>query len=807
MKTTIETKIAKNGNLIVKVDDGIDTSRKFADAVAALADTTFTGRPDVEIIVDRNDDSHICDIYKGGFNFDRSEYVFTDNKGNEYCFWDSSLALKHFARGIFGEVITVKTAITEANPDDYAITPEAMEIAINAEIEAANATEPFSKAKKLFEDMKEFNLLHAYADKGYTHCMYYPEMNYEFHTMCDVVIKMIDHVVTDELAGHNYSGFKFASDAERCWGSTIQFHVNHDDEDCRYNVLITHDLNSVEFNRRAVEYFINGLLKNSDVQFYFDYIGGNVEDYILPIEIKTEIEAANVTNETDGTEDDADEELPDVMPVDDDDTDDELIDENHEAFAEAVAQIQAIKAEKIEPLAERFIKLSFAVDACFHFYLNNLKKELFGKYVYPAIDEGKEIDAELAEPEHKIACASTINEYRGAIPLLKDCQNKTYYGYSYFCKITGAIIDRLTDKEIADELKKIVDELGIDLLQSGRYDFNPALFADEPVEIPADEPNEIESIEARMSEIAIERGEWYDELDAAEADEGISQSHIDYLKDGIKSLTDEYQELWAKLEELKKAKAAVVEEKEPFQPLTIEEEIQALNDMIATADPDKSGEDIADWKAERDDLIKQLNPKPSVDELTMSKPPVESDSGDVLAIKLVAMLAEREANQPAEVKTLNAQLAKSKLQAPRMWIRIVDDAGNHRGSFARGVLSSVHIEYNAQPKVIRGYTLRYFNEPMRIYETFAQVTAAVEQFKTAITANAKEFTFPTVDELNQPAENPSVENLKDSLGRAMEIAHQKFHQYEREGNQDGMRREIELYSICADAINQLKEAA
>ena len=375
MKTTIETKIAKNGNLIVKVDDGIDSSRKFADAVAALADTTFTGRPDVEIIVDRNDDSHICDIYKGGFNFDRSEYVFTDNKGNEYCFWDSSLALKHFARGIFGEVITVKTAITEANPDDYAITPEAMEIAINAEIEAANATEPFSKAKKLFEDMKEFNLLHAYADKGYTHCMYYPEMNYEFHTMCDVVIKMIDHVVTDELAGHNYSGFKFASDAERCWGSTIQFHVNHDDEDCRYNVLITHDLNSVEFNRRAVEYFINGLLKNSDVQFYFDYIGGNVEDYILPIEIKTEIEAANkekiaamqkevadyiakideqekqdkvaafereliekgiikgtakvanVTNETDGSEDDADEELPDVMPVDDDDTDDELIDE------------------------------------------------------------------------------------------------------------------------------------------------------------------------------------------------------------------------------------------------------------------------------------------------------------------------------------------------------------------------------------------------------------------------------------------------------------------------------------------------
>lgn len=43
--------------------------------------------------------------------------------------------------------------------------------------------------------------------------------------------------------------------------------------------------------------------------------------------IKGTAKVANVTNETDGTEDDSEEELPDVMPADDDDTDDELIDE------------------------------------------------------------------------------------------------------------------------------------------------------------------------------------------------------------------------------------------------------------------------------------------------------------------------------------------------------------------------------------------------------------------------------------------------------------------------------------------------
>lgn len=105
------------------------------------------------------------------------------------------------------------------------------------------------------------------------------------------------------------------------------------------------------------------------------------------------------------------------------------------------------------------------------------------------------------------------------------------------------------------------------------------------------------------------------------------------------------------------------------------------------------------------------------------------------------------------------------------------------------------------------FNVRDYYSTLGTYDTPAQVETVINQLKAAITRGDKEFTFPTVDDLNQPTENPSVENLKDSLGRAMAIAHQKFHEYEREDNQDGMRLEIELYSICADAINQLKEVA
>ena len=118
---------------------------------------------------------------------------------------------------------------------------------------------------------------------------------------------------------------------------------------------------------------------------------------------------------------------------------------------------------------------------------------------------------------------------------------------------------------------------------------------------------------------------------------------------------------------------------------------------------------------------------------------------------LSAKIAAFEAAQPAEVKELNAQLAKSKLQSPTLWVKIFDGCGNfYRGAFGRGVLSAVRVEYHAEPEAIKGYTVRYYDEPMAVYDTLEQVKVAIEQFKAAITNNADSFTFPAIEELNTP---------------------------------------------------------
>lgn len=118
---------------------------------------------------------------------------------------------------------------------------------------------------------------------------------------------------------------------------------------------------------------------------------------------------------------------------------------------------------------------------------------------------------------------------------------------------------------------------------------------------------------------------------------------------------------------------------------------------------------------------------------------------DSLTRELIERYKEHEANQPAEVKALNAELAASNLQAPCMWVRIVDD-GIHRGSFSRGVLNATRVDYDEY----NGYGVYYFDEPMGLYDTFAQAKTAVEQFKAAITNNAEAFTFPTIADLTPP---------------------------------------------------------
>ena len=82
------------------------------------------------------------------------------------------------------------------------------------------------------------------------------------------------------------------------------------------------------------------------------------------------------------------------------------------------------------------------------------------------------------------------------------------------------------------------------------------------------------------------------------------------------------------------------------------------------------------------------------------------------------------------------------------------------------------------------------------YDTPEQVETVINMLKAAIDRGEEKFTFPTVKGLI----------LRGSLKRAAEIARKKYHEYEREGDNDGMLREIELFSICTDAIKELEAA-
>ena len=63
------------------------------------------------------------------------------------------------------------------------------------------------------------------------------------------------------------------------------------------------------------------------------------------------------------------------------------------------------------------------------------------------------------------------------------------------------------------------------------------------------------------------------------------------------------------------------------------------------------------------------------------------------------------------------------------------------------------------------------------------------------------------DETDKPVDDDDPkDDLRDSLKRAAEIARQKYHEYEREGNEFGMLNELELYNICTDAIKELEVA-
>lgn len=114
---------------------------------------------------------------------------------------------------------------------------------------------------------------------------------------------------------------------------------------------------------------------------------------------------------------------------------------------------------------------------------------------------------------------------------------------------------------------------------------------------------------------------------------------------------------------------------------------------------------------------------------------------------LLALQKEQEDAYPEEVKALNRDLAQSNLTAPNMHLHIYNN-DFHIGSFCGVELSKLHVKSFVTDKI--HFNVCYASEPLEHYDTFVEVTAAVNQFKDAISRGDKEFTFPTADKLNQP---------------------------------------------------------
>lgn len=114
---------------------------------------------------------------------------------------------------------------------------------------------------------------------------------------------------------------------------------------------------------------------------------------------------------------------------------------------------------------------------------------------------------------------------------------------------------------------------------------------------------------------------------------------------------------------------------------------------------------------------------------------------------LLALQKEQEDAYPEEVKALNRDLAQSNLTAPNMHLHIYNN-DFHIGSFCGVELSKLHVKSFVTDKI--HFNVCYASEPLEHYDTFEEVTAAVNQFKDAISRGDKEFTFPTADKLNQP---------------------------------------------------------
>ena len=142
---------------------------------------------------------------------------------------------------------------------------------------------------------------------------------------------------------------------------------------------------------------------------------------------------------------------------------------------------------------------------------------------------------------------------------------------------------------------------------------------------------------------------------------------------------------------------------------------------------------------------------------------VDNFSLDDFEEHLLALQKEQEDAYPDEVKEINRELAQSNLEAPHMLLKIYNK-DFHTGSFCGVKLNKLHVKSFVTDKI--HFNICYATEPLECYDTFEEVTDAINHFKDAIMHGATKFKFPTSDELNPPTTSASkmtVEELQKAF--------------------------------------------
>lgn len=142
---------------------------------------------------------------------------------------------------------------------------------------------------------------------------------------------------------------------------------------------------------------------------------------------------------------------------------------------------------------------------------------------------------------------------------------------------------------------------------------------------------------------------------------------------------------------------------------------------------------------------------------------VDNFSLDDFEEHLLALQKEQEDAYPDEVKEINRELAQSNLEAPHMLLKIYNK-DFHTGSFCGVKLNKLHVKSFVTDKI--HFNICYAAEPLECYDTFEEVTDAINHFKDAIMHGATKFKFPTSDELNPPTTSASkmtVEELQKAF--------------------------------------------